>query len=323
MESDPRIGVVAIGRNEGERLKASLRSIPPGIPVVYVDSASTDGSAEFARGIGARVVALDLSRPFTAARARNEGVQALAQIAPHLDYVQFVDGDCEIEPDWLAKAAARLDQRSELAAVCGRRRERYPEASFYNAMCDAEWNTPIGDAEACGGDAMFRLAAFREVDGFDPSLIAHEEPDLCSRLRARGYAIERLDAPMTRHDAAITRFGQFWRRNTRAGYGYAQAATKHFGSAFNPGRGLLRRTIQWGIVIPLICLLLTVALWPWGLAAWLVFPLQIARRAMLSRLGWRHATLELASKLAETEGFVKWLFDQFQRKTRNAIQYKE
>lgn len=323
MVSDPRIGVVAIGRNEGERLKASLRSIPQGIPVVYVDSASTDGSAEFARGIGARVVALDLSRPFTAARARNEGARALAEIAPCLDYVQFVDGDCEIEPGWLAKAAARLDQRSELAAVCGRRRERYPETSFYNAMCDAEWNTPIGDAEACGGDAMFRLAAFREVGGFDSSLIAHEEPDLCSRLRSHGHVIERIDAPMTRHDAAITRFGQFWRRNTRAGYGYAQAAAKHRGSAFNPGRRLLRGTLQWGIVVPLACLLLAVALWPWGLAAWLVFPLQIIRRAMFGRLGWRHATLELASKFAETEGFVKWLFDQSQRKTRNAIQYKD
>lgn len=322
MASEPRIGLVAIGRNEGERLKASLRSVPAGVPMVYVDSASTDGSAEFARSVGAHVVDLDLSQPFTAARARNEGARLLETIAPHLEYVQFVDGDCEIEARWLQAAATRLDQRTELAAVCGRRSEKYPDASFYNAMCDAEWNTPVGEAEACGGDAMFRLAAFRRVGGFDPSLIAHEEPDLCARLRALGFVIERIDAPMTRHDAAITRFGQFWRRNTRAGYGYAQSAAKHRGSAYDPSRGLLRRTIQWGIAIPAACLVLTLAAWPWGLASWLVFPLQIARRATMGGLGWRPAAFELVQKFAEAEGFVKWLLDRVRNRSRNAIQYK-
>lgn len=169
---------------------------------------------------------------------------------------------------------------------------------------------------------MFRVAAFREVGGFDPALIAHEEPDLCSRLRSRGYIIERLDAAMTRHDAAITHFRQFWRRNTRAGYGYAQVAAKHYGSAYDPSRGLIRRTLQWGIAIPLICLLLTLVFWPWGITAWLIFPLQIARRAFAGGLGWRHATLELVSKFAELEGFSKRLLDQCRHRSRSAIQYK-
>ena len=126
--SDPidfgRVGVVAIGRNEGERLQRCLRSIPKGVVrVVYVDSGSTDDSVGFAHGIGAEVVALDMSIPFTAARSRNAGFARLNQLHPQLELVQFVDGDCSLAEGWLATAIAALDARPEVVAVAGRRRE--------------------------------------------------------------------------------------------------------------------------------------------------------------------------------------------------------
>ena len=63
------LGVVAIGRNEGERLRRCLNSVVGrGHTVVYVDSGSTDGSTELARELGADVVELDLSLPFTMAQ---------------------------------------------------------------------------------------------------------------------------------------------------------------------------------------------------------------------------------------------------------------
>src|SRR3546814_6782852 len=92
------IGLVAIGRNEGERLRLCLGSVPGDMPIAYIDSASTDGSAELARSMGAVVVELDLALPFTAARARNAGLEAILGAWPDLEYVQFVDGDCELEP---------------------------------------------------------------------------------------------------------------------------------------------------------------------------------------------------------------------------------
>src|SRR5262249_42405700 len=134
-----RFGVVAIGRNEGERLERCLESvIRLAKHVVYVDSGSTDGSPELARGLGAQVVALDMSRPFTAARARNEGWRFLLAAAPDLDHVQFVDGDCEVVEGWLEEACAFLDTHPEVAAVAGRNRERFPQRSIYNLMCDIE-----------------------------------------------------------------------------------------------------------------------------------------------------------------------------------------
>src|SRR5947207_307333 len=64
--SSATLGVVVIGRNEGDRLRTCLSAVAGrNLPVVYVDSGSTDGSVATARGLGADVVALDLTTPFT------------------------------------------------------------------------------------------------------------------------------------------------------------------------------------------------------------------------------------------------------------------
>src|SRR5688572_27955639 len=131
-----RSGVVAIGRNEGERLRKCLESVArTSAAVVYVDSGSTDGSAAMARAMSVSVVDLDQSRPFTAARARNEGFERLIEIARDLEFVQFVDGDCEVIAGWIENAERALASDPKLAVVCGRRRERHPDASVYNRLC--------------------------------------------------------------------------------------------------------------------------------------------------------------------------------------------
>ena len=233
------VGVIAIGRNEGERLRRCLASVAGrGMPVVYVDSASTDGSVALARQIGAEVVELDMSLPFSAARARNAGFERLVQVAPHVRFVQFVDGDCEVVEGWIDRARRELDARPEVAVVCGRRRERHREASIYNRLADLEWDTPVGEALSCGGDAMMRVDAFRAVGGFDASVAAGEEPELCQRLREKGHKVLRVDAEMTLHDSAMLHFGQWWKRTVRSGYGAADVAAR-FGH-----RGLFVKHVQ-------------------------------------------------------------------------------
>ena len=221
------VGVIAIGRNEGERLRRCLESVAGrGMSVVYVDSGSGDGSVALARSLGAEVVELDMSRPFSAARARNAGVERLVLINPSVAFVQFVDGDCEVREGWVERARRELESRPDVAVVCGRRRERFPDASIYNRLADLEWDTPIGEVKSCGGDAMMRLAALQQVGGFDPSVVAGEEPELCQRLRRAGWKVLRVDAEMTWHDAAMTRFAQWWNRQVRSGYGATDVATR-------------------------------------------------------------------------------------------------
>lgn len=255
-----QIGAVAIGRNEGERLRRCLASVAGHAQMlVYVDSGSTDGSVALARQFGALVVEIEAGVPFTAARARNLGFTKLREAAPELDLVQFVDGDCQIDEAWWDKAGRALLGEARLAVVCGRRRERFREASIYNRLCDLEWDTPIGYADACGGDALMRVEALEEVGGYNSDLIAGEEPDLCLRLRQRGWKIARLDAEMTLHDAAMTHFRQWWRRTLRAGYAYAEGAARHRGE---PERFWVRETRStwfWGLAVPLGALALAPA----------------------------------------------------------------
>jgi GT2 family glycosyltransferase len=251
----PALGAVIIGRNEGERLKRSLTSLAGRVArAVYVDSGSTDGSPAAARAAGVDVFELDPSLPFTAARARNAGFERLLALEPSIEFVQFIDGDCELAGGWIELAEQTLASRADVGVVCGRRRERMPDSSVYNRLCDIEWNTPVGEALACGGDAMMRVSALRAVNGFNAALIAGEEPELCLRLRQSGWTILRLDAEMTLHDAAMTRFGQWWRRAGRAGHAFAEGAALH---GHEPGHYCVRQTLSgwvWGLLLPLIVL---------------------------------------------------------------------
>jgi glycosyltransferase involved in cell wall biosynthesis len=325
-----RIGVVTIGRNEGDRLRRGLTSMAgAGGRIVYVDSGSTDGSVEWARGAGAEVVELDLSVPFTAARARNAGFDRLLQLEPGVEYLQFADGDCELAPGWIGRAERELDADPKLAAVCGRRRERFPEASVYNRLCDIEWNTPVGPARACGGDALMRVSALREVGGFNPDLIAGEEPELCVRLRGRGWAILRIDADMTLHDAAMTRFGQWWRRNVRAGHAYAEGAALHGRPPERHWVKEVRSNWFWGAALPALIL---GAAWPTrGLslllaAAYLVQAWRIAgsqrRRGFSGRDSRTHAFFTVLGKFPQMLGQVKYRWGRLRGKRSRLIEYK-
>jgi GT2 family glycosyltransferase len=272
------VGAVVIGRNEGERLVRCLESLGALTgALVYVDSSSSDGSPQRAKQLGADVVALSLDKPFTAGRARNVGFRRLTALHPALRYVQFVDGDCEIAPGWLEFAVDFLDRHPEVAIVCGRRKERHPEASIYNQVCDIEWDTPIGEAQASGGDFLVRASVFAEVGGFADALIAGEEPEMCYRMRRRGWRIHRADRLMTLHDAAMTRFAQWAKRSSRAGYAYAARAALHWrdGTRYCWRENL--RILAWGFAIPAVIIALAVLASPWFAALFLLYPLNLLR----------------------------------------------
>lgn len=320
------LGVVAIGRNEGERLRRCLASVRGhAAHVVYVDSGSTDDSVASARALGAEVLLLDTTQPFTAARARNAGWRHLLRAAPQVSLVQFVDGDCEVDRGWWAPARARLDADPGLGVVCGRRRERHPQASLYNLVCDVEWDTPAGPARACGGDALMRAQALREVDGFRDDLIAGEEPELCVRLRGAGWRIERLPLEMTRHDAALTRWRQWWRRSVRAGHAYAEGAALHGAPPERHWVAETRRAWLWGLVLPLVALV-PAALWPASLLLLIAYPLQVLRLALRLRHDGHprpgaRAVLLVLGKFAEARGALQWRLRARHRPNR-LIEYK-
>ncbi|MEC9047108.1 MAG: glycosyltransferase family A protein [Planctomycetota bacterium] len=321
------VGIVAIGRNEGARLEACLDSVVGrAVAVVYVDSGSTDASVEAARARGVDVVELDDAHPFTAARARNAGLERLLEVAADVEFVQFVDGDCEVVDGWLAAAAAALQADANVAAVCGRRRERAPEASVYNLICDIEWDRPAGEADECGGDAMMRVASLRAVGGFNGALIAGEEPELCVRLRARGQRVLRLAAEMTRHDAAMTTWTQWWSRATRGGYAFALVHSVTRGAIW--GRQL-RSILAYTVGLPVAVIAAAVAWTPWALAALAAPVIGVLRIRARERADGRSARAASAwawscmlGKLPGLFGVLAFQLDRARGKRRALIEYK-
>ena len=320
------IGVVAIGRNEGCRLHRCLESVGAwSRAVVYVDSGSTDGSIELAHQLGAHVAVLETDRPFTAARARNQGLRSLMAHDHAVEFVQFIDGDCEMVDGWLATALEFLSANPKVAVACGRRRERNPASSVYNRLCDLEWDTPVGNAKACGGDALFRIAALKEVGGFRDELIAGEEPELCVRIRAAGWRVHRLAAEMTLHDAAITRFSQWWRRARRGGHAFAEGSHLHGRAPECHWVRESRSIWVWGLMLP-VCLATGTLFHPAVALGFLVYPLQVLSLSLRGkgppRLRWVRAAFLMLGKFAEAIGQLEFHWRRLRGSRASLIEYK-
>ncbi len=325
------VGVVVIGRNEGERLVRCLAAVGGrGRAVVYVDSASRDGSPEAARRLGVEVLELDPARPLSAARARNEGFERLAAVAPEVRFVQFVDGDCEIAAGWIEAAATALAARDDVAVVCGRLRELHPEASPYNRLADLEWDGPTGELEACGGVFMARAEAFRRAGGFDATVLAAEDDEFCLRVRRGGGKILRLPEFMGWHDMAMTRLGAWWRRAVRAGWAYAQGYALHGRGPERHFARQIRGIVAWGLALPAVAVL---AAWPTrglslllAVAAYAALYCKVRRRG-LSR-GWSAADARLyagsivLAKAPLAYGALKYAASRLLRRDAKLIEHK-
>ncbi|NOT31892.1 MAG: glycosyltransferase [Planctomycetes bacterium] len=325
------VGVVVIARNEGERLLACLDSLRGQAgPIVYADSDSSDESVERVRARGLEVVVLDNSRPLNAARGRNAGLARLVELHPALEYVFFMDGDCLVVPGFMDAARAELACDAGLAAVCGRRRELHPEASLFNRVVDGEWDTPVGEAEAFGGDVLVRVSALRAAGGYDEALNQGEDPELAFRLRRAGWRIRRIQHDMTRHDVALTRFAAWRRRHQRGGYAYAHGAALHWRE---PGRYNQRACLSilfWGLVLPSFAFLSflpsdglsVLLLLAYGRLWWRIRAQRLARGSPPDQAAL-YATLITIGKSDEAVGVLRCLFALATGRQPLTLEYKE
>ena len=261
---------------------------------------------------------------------RNAGIARLRGCRPDLVYVQVVDGDCTVADGWWDAALSAIDADARIAVVCGRRREEAPETSTYNRLCEMEWNTPIGEARACGGDALMRLEALEEVGGYDPAFIAGEEPELCLRLRRQGWRVLRIGRDMTIHDAALTRFGQWWRRAVRGGYAYAAGRDRHGDGPERFRVAEVRSILEWGVLLPVVAILLAWITWGASFAAFAAYGLLWLRirSAMLgtgasTRDASLYARYCVLAKFAEAQGVASFYIHRWLGRTATIIEYKD
>lgn len=273
-----------------------------------------------AKANGVETVELDGRLPFSAARARNEGFQRLMQLHPGIDYVQFLDGDCTLNPDWIETAAQALKDDSSRSAVLGDLRERNAELSRYNRLCAVEWRRESGDLKnfaGLGGISMIRCSVFQQLGGFRPEVIAGEDSELGVRMGLAGYKITKLDCLMAVHDAGLTTFGQWWKRAVRAGHAIGQRSDIHGRSRLRDSVREKNSTLFWGICLP--CLILVTAPSSSGTSLLLIFayPILAARIWRRQRVygdsasdALLYATFTVIAKFANAVGLLQFFLNK-------------
>jgi cellulose synthase/poly-beta-1,6-N-acetylglucosamine synthase-like glycosyltransferase len=273
MHTTPTVSVVIIGRNEGERLQRCIASVQQAhwgslnYDIWYVDSRSTDDSLARAQALGVQTLVLP-SGPMCAAKARNLGWEEADG-----EFILFLDGDTELHPDFVNHALRALDD-SGLCAAWGHRRESNPQQSLYTRVLDLDWIYPPGITPYFGGDVLVRRIALAQVRGFDSTLNAGEEPELCARLRARGWKILHIDVPMTHHDLAVRSFKAYARRCYRSGIAYAEVTHRMQTLGDALWQREARRDLMHGLLYVTSPLLLALA-----------FALHVLAGALLAALG--------------------------------------
>lgn len=326
------VGIVVIGRNEGKRLLLSLQSMQESnCPLVYVDSGSSDDSINIATPLADIVHRLDPSRPFSAARARNEGFKKLTNLFPTIKFVQFVDGDCILSNEWLDSAVAAMIQDDNRAAVVGHLHESNPHLSVYNRLCELEWKSPPGNLTnfgALGGISMMRVDVFKALNGFKENVIAGEDSELGVRLSLAGYHVTKINHDMAIHDANMTSFGQWWQRSVRAGHAIGQRAAINGDTIVKDCVQERKSTLFWGVFLPILALILLVPTRGFSLIIALAYILLGIKVFLYRRSQGEsasdatvYARFIVLSKFANGLGLIKFFVNRL-KKRYEIIEYK-
>jgi len=320
-----KIGVVIIGRNEGERLILCLESVLKlQVPCVYVDSQSSDNSVNEAKKRQVSTILLDKSAPINASRARNAGFDALVFENAELEYVHFIDADCELNEMWLMDALSVLEKTPEVGIVSGRLREKYRTETVYMRLCDIDWYVKPGEVDRCGGIFTTRRTVFEELSGFDTSLIAGADPEFCFRLHNKGWKILSLEGDMGTHDSAMRHFSQWWGRCVKVGFGYAN------GAKWGGWKKQYRSSLAWGAALPLMIIMGVFFVSSYFTILLGLYPLQMLKIYMSKvDIGSSsrydkcvYAQFCVLAKFPEARGVIKYLVSALSGKQQKIIEYK-
>lgn len=201
-KADTKLTVVIIGRNEEQFIAKSIRSalaVQPQLPsleVIFVDSASTDRSVEIAKELPIRVLQLRPDWPLCVAAGRYTGF-----LHSRGRYILFLDGDAEVEAEWLVRAVEFMDQHPRYGAVAGVLDEEYvnPEGLQMGGTKNVfgqDLTQSLIDCKALGGIAMYRRTAMEQAGTVNPHLPTGEDDELCMRIRNCGFQLARIEGRM-------------------------------------------------------------------------------------------------------------------------------
>jgi hypothetical protein len=182
--------------------------------VIIVDHGSTDGSGDGIRARFPSVRVVPIGPSGTAARARNAGAARARG-----DVLCFVDADCVVPSDYLSRVGRTLESTGA-GAVGGRAvppAGSPPLVAEWAAMRNPVVDGPCGDLN--GSALSVCREAFAAVGGFDETLPAGEDSELCLRLAARGVPIVQSRSLSVTHLDNPTSLREFFAREAWHGLG--------------------------------------------------------------------------------------------------------
>ncbi len=260
----PSISVIIIGVNVEKHIENCVTSVMKTdypndkIEIIYVDGGSNDNSVKIAKSFTyVKTIELNDHHP-TPGKGRNNGYKAAKS-----ELIQFLDADTVIHPKWFKTAVPYI--KNNIAAVRGKRIEKYPRKNNYHLIGDIEWHISSGQysdtftegpCRSFGGDVLMLKQILESVDGFDETLIAGEDPDLSYRIRQTGLTIYIINAVMTTHDLNMTSFQQYFKRAYRSGHAYAEIGYRYIRQKEKLNfKELLRITL--GVIVPTVIILVS------------------------------------------------------------------
>jgi len=203
-------------------------------------------------------------------------------------------------------------------------REKDRDENIYRRLCDMEWRWEVtNNAEPCrlGGMGVMRIESYNATNGYDENLIAGADPELYTRIKQAGWSLHVLDTDMGIHDSGMLSFNQWWIRNIKSGFGFANGQLT---GAWSKER---RSAIFWG-GLPIIALI-TMCFFPIAAFLLLLFVLKSwhiwfgpAKRAFSNDDRWLYAASCMVSKVPQLIGIVKYYMRKQNRQSATVIQYK-
>jgi GT2 family glycosyltransferase len=206
---DGRMTVVIVTHNRRVELTRTLdriTALPERPPVIVVDNASADGSAEAA----ARYNGVTVIRAGQNLGAVGRNIAVARSATP---YVAFCDDDTWWEAGALASAADLLDAHPMLAAVTGRilvepggAEDPITPELRHSPVPGPSWLPGPALLGIMAGASMIRVSAFTEVGGFSPRLwLGGEEELLSIDLAAAGWWMCWSADVVVHHEASSAR----------------------------------------------------------------------------------------------------------------------
>lgn len=265
--SDVKISIVIITRNEAKNIARGIESVlqviqgKTQIELLLVDSASTDATVEIASQYPIRIIRLKSDWFHSVSAGRFIGM-----LNTHGELVLHMDGDMELDPQWLDRSVGYLTEHPDVGAVGGYwRNVNLVDGQIVSEEDEFRFDR-IMEVRYVGGAAVYRRSAIQKMGGFQPYLRGEEGVYMSMGIRFAGYKVVYLPYLMSRHFCIPRKSLAGGTRKFKLGFflGYGQVLRSYVGSKifwiYLWERSLYTAAYLTGILVFLVSLSLMVIL---------------------------------------------------------------